>query len=357
MSRLLQNVEPRQRALYIIACLTCVALVGTLDYLTGFELFFSVFYLLAVGVATWFVGRGFGLFISFLSVVVGIGADVAAGAHYSSSFVPIWNGTLLAVFYILAVWLLSALRSLQKDLENRVQQRTIALTQEMAERERLEKEVLEASERERRRLGRELHDSLCQHLTGTALAGQVLEEKLAAKSAAEAADARQVVGLVEDGITLARDMARGLYPIEVDAEGLMDAFGQLASQASKWSKANCDFECAAPVLVHDAATATQLYRIAQEAVRNAIQHGKPGRILIHLADSSERLTLTVEDDGEGLPDHWQKGVGLGTRIMAHRAAMIGATLTIEPNPTGGTLVRCALANNATRPAPFPAETI
>jgi signal transduction histidine kinase len=94
------------------------------------------------------------------------------------------------------------------------------------------------------------------------------------------------------------------------------------------------------VLVHDATTATHLYRIAQEAISNAIRHGKPKRIVITLTDRSGRVTLTVEDDGVGLPDSWQKG--LGTRIMAHRATMMGASFSIEPNATGGTLVQCSL---------------
>jgi low affinity Fe/Cu permease len=164
-------------------------LVGIIDYLSGYELFFSVFYLLGIGLATWYMGRGYGLCLSVLSVAVWITGDLAAGARYSSSFIPIWNSTILLTFYFIVVWLLASLQSLHKGLEEQVRQRTLALTQEMAERERLEKEILEVSEREQRRIGRDLHDGLCQHLTGTALAGQVLRERLEAKSAPEAADA------------------------------------------------------------------------------------------------------------------------------------------------------------------------
>lgn len=134
------------------------------------------------------------------------------------------------VFYFIVVWLLSSLRSFHRELEATVRQRTQALTQEMAERQRLEEEILRVSERERRSIGHDLHDSLCQHLTGTALAGQVLGERLAAKSLPEAADAEKVVGLVEEGITLARNLARGLYPVDVEAGGLMDAFQEPGSE-------------------------------------------------------------------------------------------------------------------------------
>ena len=343
MLRLMQFLERGSRPFFMLACLSFLGLVGLVDYLTGFEMFFSAFYLLGVWIATWYVGRGFGLFMSVLSVAVWITGDLAAGARYSNSFIPVWNATILLAFYFIVVWLLVRLRSLHKDLENRVRQRTTALTQEMAERERLEMEILEVTERERRRIGRDLHDSLCQHLTATALAGQVLGEKLAAGSRPEAADAGKLVGLVEDGITLARDLARGVYAVEIDAEGLMTAFRDLADNTTKWSKVACLFECDPPVLVQNATAATHLYRIAQEAVTNAVRHGKARRIIIHLSDRGGRMTLTVEDDGVGLPEGWQKGAGLGTRIMAHRAAMIGAALALEPNPTGGTFVKCQLS--------------
>lgn len=339
---LLQTLEKRSRPALILAGLAVLVLIGIVDYLTGFEILFSVFYLLEVGLATWFVGRGFGLVMSLLSVLVWIGGDMAAGAHYSRPFVPIWNAMILLVLYFIVVWLLSSLRILHNELEKKVRQRTEALTQEMAERARLEKEILEVSEREQRRIGHDLHDSLCQHLTGTALAGQVLGEKLAAKSLPEAADANKLVELVEDGITLARNLARGIFPLEMEADGLMAAFQELALNISNVSKIICVFECDSPVLIRDAATTTHLYRITQEAISNAIRHGKAKRIGISLSERAGQLTLTIEDDGVGLPETWQNGQGLGTRIMAHRATMIGAALAIEPNPTGGTLIKCSL---------------
>ncbi len=340
MIELLTWIERRSRTALVCAGLAMLALIGLVDYLTGFEILFSVFYLIAVGLAAWFVGRGFGLLMSFLSAIVWIGGDIKAGAHYSNPFIPAWNALILMAFYSIVVWLLTTLRNLTRQLEDKVRERTAALTQEMAERARLEKEILEVSEREQRRIGHDLHDSLCQHLTGTALAGQVLGEKLAAKSLPEAADADRVVGLVEDGISLARNLARGIYPVEMEAEGLMAAFEELANRVSTISKINCVFDCPSPVLVHDATAATHLYRIVQEAVSNAMRHGKAKRIGISLFRQGNSIALTIEDDGIGLPDTWQKGPGLGTRIMAHRAAMINATITIEPNPTEGTLVRC-----------------
>jgi len=342
MTKLLQSLEHRSRLFWMLAGLGFLALVGIFDYVTGFELFFAVFYLLGIGLGTWFVGRWYGLLLSVLSVAVWISGDIAAGAHYSSPFIPIWNSAIFLTFYSIVVWLLASLQSLHKGLEKRVRQSTLALTQEMAERERLEKEILEVSEREQRRIGRDLHDGLCQHLTGTALAGQVLREKLQARSSPEAADAGKIIALVEAGITLARDLARGACMVDMEADGLMGALQELAANITKWSKTVCVVERAAPVLIQDATVATHLYRIAQEAISNAIRHGKAPRIVVELSQRHGRVTLTVEDDGVGLSEGWQKSQGLGTRIMAHRAAMIGADFTLDHNPTGGAFVKCSL---------------
>jgi signal transduction histidine kinase len=342
MIQLLEKLERRPRSSLVLTGLAILASIGFVDYITGFEIMFSAFYLLEVGLAAWFVGKGFGLLMSVLSVMVWIGGDLAAGARYSNPFIAVWNALILMVLYLIVVYLLTSLRALHRELESRVQQRTQALTREMAERQRLEEEILQVSEREQRRIGHDLHDSLCQHLTATALAGQVLGERLAAKSLPEAADAIKVVALVEDGIELARNLARGLYPVELDAEGLMAAFRTLADNMTKGAGILCVFECEAPVLIPDDAAATHLYRIAQEAVRNALRHGKARRIEMRLSDQDGTVTLTVEDDGVGLPEILRPIDGLGIRIMGHRAAMIGGAFSIEPGLAGGTMVTCTL---------------
>src|SRR6267142_1293900 len=133
-----RGLERRSLALRIGLCLGLLAGIGAIDYLTGFEMYFSVFYLLGVALAAWFVGRAFGLTMSVLSVLVWVAGDLAAGAHYSRPWIIAWNAVILTVFYFIVVALLCYLREAQRDLERRVQQRTAALTREIAERERLE---------------------------------------------------------------------------------------------------------------------------------------------------------------------------------------------------------------------------
>ncbi len=330
------------RPLFILAAITIVLVVGAADYLTGFEISFSVFYLLAVSIAAWFVGRSFAVAISALSVVVSLAGDYKAGAQYSNSFVPVWNAVISLVSYLVVVWLLRSLRSLHDELEARVRQRTAALTEEVAERERLEKEILNISEHERQRIGHDFHDSLGQHLTATAMAGQVLQEKLAAKSLPEATDANSLVQLVEQAVELTRQLSRGLAPIEMTGEGLMDSLRELATSTEDRSKTRCDFICGEPVLMHDSPAATHLYRIAQEAVNNAIKHAKASRIVIRLSGNNGVVKLVVEDNGVGLPQPLPKGSGMGLRIMNHRAGMIGASFAVQCQTEGGTSVTCTL---------------
>jgi len=280
--------------------------------------------------------------VSVCSVAIWVVGDFASGAQFTSALIPIWNAVILLTFYLVVVWLLDRLRSLNRELEAQVRQRTTALTDEMAERERLERELLEISEREQRRIGQDLHDGLCQHLTGATLAGQVLEGKLAALHLPEAADANKVVELVEEGINLSRQLAKGLYPVEIEADGLMLALEEYAATTHKLFKVHCQFECDLPVLIHEAATAGHLYRIAQEAVRNALKHGQAKNILIRLEASEESTILSIKDDGAGLPEPLPKKRGMGLRIMAHRAAMIGASFTARRDAAGGTLVACQL---------------
>jgi signal transduction histidine kinase len=342
MRESLKKLEQLPKSFLVAAGLGLLLLIGLVDYVTGFLVVFSVFYLVDAGLAAWYVSRNFGIVISVLSGVVWIGGDLAAGATFPSPFIPIWNTLILITSCLMVAWLLASLRTLNRELESRVAQRTQALRREMTERQRLEEEILKVSESEQRRIGHELHDGLCQHLTGTALAGQVLGEKLAAKALPEATDANKVVELVEEGISLARNFARGLYPVEMEVEGLMDAFQELATSTTQGAKVFCAFECSEPVLIHDATVATHLYRIAYEAIRNAVRHGKPNHIGINLSEHNGCLTLSVEDDGVGLPESKQAHEGLGIRIMAYRAGMIGGTLAVEPAPTGGTIVTCTL---------------
>jgi signal transduction histidine kinase len=342
MTAWIKRLECWSKPSLMVTSLGLVAAVGTVDYFTGFIIFFSAFYLIPVTLAAWFVGRAWGNFISSLSVTVWLAGDYAAGAKYSSLLVPVWNGVIALTVYFVVVKTLVSLRKLRNELEERVRQRTTALTNEMLERTRLEKELLEIGERGQRQIGHDLHDGLGQHLTATAFASQVLAGQLESKSLPEAADAKHLVKMVEEAISLTRTFARGLQPVEMEAEGLTDGFQELARNVSERFKVSCEFECRESVLLQDAARSTHLYRIAQEAITNAIKHGRAKFINVSLEKNRDAITLTITDDGSGLPENARHGEGMGLRIMAYRAGMIGATFNIERMPDSGTRVTCKL---------------
>lgn len=333
-----KKFQMRSKPFAAAACVGLVAVIGFLDYITGYQISFFLLYLIPILLAAWRVGASFAVVISALSVTTWFGANFAAGLRFSNWFVPVWNSMMVCTFYLVVVRIFV----MHRELENHVRQRTAALTQEMQERRRLENELIEAGEREQRRIGHDLHDSLCQHLTGTALAGQVLGQRLKDKALPEAAAAHRLVELVEEAIDLTRTLARGLHPSEMQAEKIVDNFQELATGTSERFRISCKFECSQTILLHDASTVTHLYRIAQEAISNAIRHGKARRINIGLDSTHDETVLTVTDDGTGLRKNGQPSNGMGLRIMAYRASMIGGTFEIESLPHHGTRVTCTL---------------
>ena len=210
------------------------------------------------------------------------------------------------------------------------------------DRKHLESEILEISEREQRRIGQDLHDGLSQRLRGVAYLSHVLAEDLAQKSPAEARDANRITQLLNEALAEAHGLARGLFPISLEADGLRSALGELAANIHDIYKISCRFICAKPVLIEDSSTAINLFRIAQEAIQNAIKHGSATRIVIRLSKKNETVELAVKDNGQGLPDHFEQRQGMGLKIMDHRASMIGAEVQVQRVATGGTLLTCSL---------------
>src|SRR5436190_3734894 len=166
---------------------------------------------------------------------------------------------------------------------------------DITERKQLEQEILDISNREQQRIGQDLHDGLCQQLAGIELMCQVLEQKLAAKSKSEAERAGEIARHVREAITHTRSLARGLSPVEFEANGFMSALQELAANVQKLFHVECRFECPEPVLIQSNTAATHLYRIAQEAINNAIKHGKARRIVIALRLSIRGVVLSVAD--------------------------------------------------------------
>jgi PAS domain S-box-containing protein len=211
---------------------------------------------------------------------------------------------------------------------------------DISERKRLEKTILKISEREQRRIGQDLHDGLGQHLTGIAFMSKVLEQRLSEGSIPESADAAKIVKMVNDAIRKTKELSRGLLPVVSDAHGLMSALKQRAGELEDLFQIRCQFACEEPVLIDDVNVATHLYHIAQEAVNNAIRHGKSKNIVIGLSSRDGVGVLTIQDDGTGFSKKQTSQPGVGLSIMNYRADMVGGSLKVQANEGCGVMVTC-----------------
>ncbi len=209
---------------------------------------------------------------------------------------------------------------------------------QIVERKQLQEGYSEAVWQQQRRTAQDLHDGLGQRLTGLWMIGTSLKDRL--QNGPDAALGRKLADGLEEALQEIRSLAKGVFPVDLDSEGLMAALKDLVAAAGAASGVACRFDCPDPVVVQDRRNALHLYRIAQESITNAIKHGKPGRVTVSLRPVEEGIELRVEDDGSGIAPPDTRNDGAGLRIMRYRAAAMDAKLKIEPNAGRGTLVTC-----------------
>jgi len=240
--------------------------------------------------------------------------------------IPMWHH----IFYIM-------------DTEGARRLALATISRDITQRQEMENLLLESSMREHRRIGQELHDSVGQELTGIGFLATGVLQKLKARNSPES---KQVV-MIADGIDRAlgeiRSIARGLVPVEVDAEGLVSALEELAMNAQSRFGIVCDFEHDPFAQVKNSDIATHLYFIAQEAITNSVKHGKAKHIRISL-QGTDPIVLKIEDDGLGFETSQKRAKGTGLQIMQHRAQLTGAQLNIESRPRAGVRITFALPN-------------
>jgi PAS domain S-box-containing protein len=213
---------------------------------------------------------------------------------------------------------------------------------DITRRKQLEREVLATSEGERCAFSRELHDSLGQQLSGIAYLSNVLRDRLRDQGSSHASDAAHISKLLKQAIEETRRVSRGLSPVRPDPEGLRTALSELAAHTRAVFGVACGLFYPKPVLVEDATVANHLYRIAQEAVNNAIRHGHARRITIGLAQRRGEVALSIVDNGKGIGALSPKRKGLGLRVMQYRAGLLQGTFSVRRRPAGGTEVHCAV---------------
>jgi signal transduction histidine kinase len=255
------------------------------------------------------------------------------------------------------------LRRAHEELELRVEKRTadlraanLKLESLLEERKRLESELLEIAENERRRIGFDLHDDLGQKLTGISMMIKGLENKLGSEGNSCACEARKLYGLIEEAIHHTHDLAHNFSSIDVRGDDLTSMLKGLAANVKKMFEIPCGFGVKGSLPELPNYTTMQLYKIAQESVSNAIKHGKATEVSIGVAKNANGLILTIRNDGVPFCPPTQPTKRMGLRIMNYRANTIGANLQIEPLNGNGTVVTCELPiKNSVKPSRRRAE--
>lgn len=333
-SRITTAARRMPRPLLMVILMALVLLVGWADHLSGGGWNLAVFYAAPVFLAVWWGDKEAGIAFAIVCVAVWC---VANWADYPIknqwSFVVSAFGRLF-YFGITAVAGGALLAMQQADAE-----RIAALE----ERRQLERDIVSVSEYEQQRIGQDLHDGLCQQLAAIGCAARALADDLHAKGLAEATDAEQIESSLQAAVIDARSLARGIFPVHVDRTGLSTALRELAETTSRMTNVPIDVAEWSEVHIDDPHVAMHLYRIAQEAVSNALKHSGADEIAISLTADGDTLELTITDNGIGVAKTLGRdGLGMGLRTMYYRAQELGAELQIIRRAEGGTSVVCCL---------------
>lgn len=330
-----RQIHPRSRWLGF-ACLACMPLVGWLEHKTGRAISFALLYVPLVAMAAWFGGRRVGLIAAFASAAASFTASIPENAELSTALIYCWNGTTRLMVFLLVALLVAAVRQQRDQLQTVIEQQNARLELEMAERALAEREIIEAGAREQRRIAYDLHDDLGQHLVGIAFKAKLLGEKLQSTHREEAEDALAIARLANDAARQTRLTAHKLDGAN-GAIDLVTALPRLAAALEENCRVRVSVNTSAFSAAVSAQVAVQLYRIAQEAVRNAIEHGHADKVEIYLVSHQEHIVLTVSDNGRGFdPSVAQQG--LGFRTMGSRAHSVGGSCEVESHTRGTTLI-------------------
>jgi signal transduction histidine kinase len=327
----LQHQSPRR---LFAATLLLVAAVGTIDYLTGYEIDFYQFYSAPILLIACFGSRSASMLVVFLCTLAWWCSNAVSGQVYSREWLRGWELLARLIFFGLA--LLAGL------MFKRYRDASSARVELLEKSQQLESEIINISEREQQRIGRDLHDGLCQYLAAIGFTSDWLQQDLAREAHPHAKTAGEIKDVLQDVIARAREMARGLSPVDRDEGGFAAALEELAASTSRLTGVRCSFLCSEPTLVRDDALALHLFRIAQESINNALQHGRAKTVIIALEANHGELVLRVSDDGIGFDSTHEDRSGMGLNIMRYRSDAVSGVLEIYPNVPSGTVIACTM---------------
>jgi signal transduction histidine kinase len=309
-----------------------VALVALIDVITPPQFGWLVFYAVPVFfVALNFpkrIGIGFAIFATIVGTVANLDSVPLRGWRgYSWGAVNRFGGLLFAAGCGISI------QSFREETRRRMQAFEHA--------QELEREIVRAAEREQMRIGQDLHDGVCQTLAALDCAAQCLKMDLETEGSPQARLAAEIQKRLSGATLEARNLARGIYPVSIEGDGLGIALRELVLTTNALCHGMIGFESDEDIVVRDSEVAMHLYRITQEALSNAMRHSNATRVNVRLVRDDERLSISVADDGCGSAIQ-SRPDGMGWRTMRYRAKLIGAEIKVETKPSGGTTIRCSL---------------
>jgi signal transduction histidine kinase len=323
----------------LLAGLACIAVIAELDFVTGPEMAFAIFYLVPVGICAWFGGRSVGVAVAICATIVRTWFDVKLGRPYSHSWIVYWNGAVRFSIFVTIGILIDIIKRLTDGLQELVRQRTAALEAEIQNRKEVERVVTEISAREQQRLGADLHDQLAGHLTGLAFHAKALAESLQKRNEPETPEAEKLVGYLNQALKQLRAFCRLLAP--VDTGNLEPGLTRLGAQIETAFGVTCIVQTPKDPPQLGLNRARLMYNITQEAVRRAVEKQMAKHIEINLEQEGSILRLTVTHDGKTGKDPISPlDADLELRVMRYRAETLGAEITVGRNAAGQSRLVC-----------------
>ncbi|WP_170157225.1 sensor histidine kinase [Roseimicrobium gellanilyticum] len=305
--------------------------VGWLDWSTGWELSLFVFYAVPILLVVWYGN----LFSAILFALASSGVWWLANEDqhpYATGWGYLWASLSRMTYFLFVAVGGRALRVKRNAERGRL--RALERASE------LERQIVRISEEEQQRIGRDLHDGICQYLAGIKCALGIVRHDLETKGIPQHTELRNIESLLKDAVTKTRDLARGISPVMNNEAGLAAALQDLCGTSACMYTAKVRFQSGGDVNEHDPQKALHLYRIAQEALGNALRHSGANTISITLDGDDQALELSVVDNGRGIQNATTRGNGMGLRTMEYRARSMNAEFSVAPLPQGGTSVRC-----------------
>lgn len=317
----------------LFEALLCLAIVGVVDCQTPWQFSLFVFYAAPIFVVAFCFGQRSG--IAFAAFSAGVSWFANLGTQPFSDMTGYgWSiVNRLTAFLFVAVCGASISRFREETRKHLVA---------LEHAQKLEREIVRVGDREQMRIGQDLHDGVCQSLAALDCATECLKVELETSGLLpQAVTAQQIQKLLQETTVEARNLARGLVPVAMEPDGLVTALRGLVTTTGALRHAAIDFESHGEIEIKDTDVATHLYRIAQEALSNAMRHANATHVSVSVTRDATALHIVVADDGSGSSTQ-PRPDGMGWRTMRYRAKLIGADIKVETKPGSGTTVRCSL---------------